>query len=291
MKINEQSYAFALLIFGQLGDSARISLQSILRNSSSKICIGGDRAGLNWAISQVPEVDKSRLCIHSIPRKYLQAFGLDGSENYMYSNFGQERFIKLTTFKWYLLHSVLTQHKQLDLVVFSDLDVIWLSPPTQKLGTCNIDNNLALIQDDTPQGAKYKHFCTGIMFWFNKVESIQALAELYAQQFMQNNTGALIPDEPTFNRWYESRNSINKISVLPTESFVIGHKYFKFIISRNHTFQNLTAFHANYVIGEKAKYRRLRSFELRCIGHKSWYILTLNEFARRLFSPLISFMK
>lgn len=286
MVLDQQKSAFALLIFGELGKSASISLQSIVQTSKLRICVAGDSAGLNWAFRQLPKSEQHRLCSHTLPIKDLEALDIDNSQNHSYSHFGQERFIKLTTFKWYLLHSVLTQHEHLNIVIFSDLDVLWLGPPTQELDDYSVRDLLALVQDDTPFGVTYKHFCTGIMFWFNTAESILALAELYDLQFSQNKTCELIPDEPIFNRWYESRSQVNAISALPTESFVIGHKFFKCMISNLQTIQVVTAFHANYVVGEKAKYRRLRAIELRNIGNNSWSLLVLVEFARLLYSQL-----
>jgi Nucleotide-diphospho-sugar transferase len=287
MSFNEQKTAFAILVFGELGNSAKISLQSIVQNSKSRICLTGDNAGLNWVIHHVGQSEKHRLCLHQIPARDLEVLEIDISQNHSYSHFGQERFIKLTTFKWYLLHSVLSEHKDLEVVIFSDLDVIWLGKPMRGLNDIKIRDVLALIQDDTPREATYTHFCTGIMFWFNNAKSILALSELYNEQFNQNKEGVLIPDEPIFNRWYESREHIGTISTLPVESFVIGHKFFKCMISDLQIFEGLTAFHANYVVGEKAKYRRLRTIELRNSGNYLWILLLFTEYIKLLYTKML----
>ena len=280
---HENKFAFALIIFGKLGKSANISLNSIVNTGVSRICITGDDSGLDWVDAQVSEYKKTTLCFHQIPKHDLLKLKLDVSSMNEYSAFGQERFIKLTTFKWYLLKSVLNEHDYLDYVIFSDLDVLWLKNPTlSKLNSSSLNGPTAAIQDDTPVGATEAHFCTGIMYWSNTSESTKVLESLYDIQFHENLRGNLIPDEPTFNKWFKSMTEPFNIELLNPGAYVIGHRFFQLLISRKWPFEEVIAFHSNYVVGEEAKYRRLKTIELRRNQDWRWAFFYLRELVIKL---------
>lgn len=289
-KLNQENeFAFALIIFGKLGKSAQISLNSILKTGVSRICIAGDETGLEWIHNHVSESQKTILCSHEIPEHDLLNLELDLSSTNEYSIFGQERFIKLTTFKWYLLKSVLDAHDYLDYVIFSDLDVLWLKNPSlNHLKSSGLNRPTAAIQDDTPVGAMEPHFCTGIMYWLNTNESTAILESLYNIQFHENLRGNLIPDEPTFNNWFRSMASPVKIELLNPGAFVMGHRFFQLIISKNWSFKEVTAFHSNYVVGEKAKYRRLKTIELQMAQDWRWVFFYLREIVIKIFQKLFT---
>lgn len=275
-------FAFALIIFGRLGKSAKLSLDSILSTGVSRVCIAGDKAGMEWIENQISESKKGTLCQHEIPRDSLLQLELDWTSVNEYSSFGKERFIKLTTFKWYLLKNVLDTHELLDYVVFSDLDVFWMKHPSANhLKSRSLRQLTATIQDDTPVGAKARHFCTGIMYWSNSSESKRILGNLYDIQFFENARGNLTPDEPTFNDWFRSMDAPLQIDILNQNEFVIGHRFFRLLISDN--LEEVTAIHANYVVGEKAKYRRLRSIELRMNQDPRWLFYFFRELVIRVF--------
>lgn len=289
-KLNqENNFAFALIIFGKLGKSAKISLNSILKTGVTRICIAGDESGLNWIERHVSESQKHILCSHEIPKHDLLNLKLDLFSTNQYSIFGQERFIKLTTFKWYLLKSVLDTHDYLDYVIFSDLDVLWLKNPSLKhLKSNSLNHTTVVIQDDTPVGALEPHFCTGIMYWLNTDESTKILESLYSMQYHENLRGNLIPDEPTFNNWFRSMARPVNIELLNPGTFVIGHRFFQLLVSKNWPLKEVTAFHSNYVVGEKAKYRRLKTIELRMHQDWRWAFFYLREVVIKLFQKLFT---
>ena len=289
-KLNqEDNFAFALIIFGKLGKSAKISLNSILKTGVTRICIAGDESGLNWIERHVSESQKHILCSHEIPKHDLLNLKLDLFSTNQYSIFGQERFIKLTTFKWYLLKSVLDTHDYLDYVIFSDLDVLWLKNPSLKhLKSNSLNHATVAIQDDTPVGALEPHFCTGIMYWLNTDESTKILESLYSIQFHENLRGNLIPDEPTFNNWFRSMARPVNIELLNPGKFVIGHRFFQLLISKNWPLKEVTAFHSNYVVGEKAKYRRLKTIKLRMHQDWRWVLFYLKEIVIKLLQKLFN---
>lgn len=285
----ENNFAFALIIFGNLGKSANMSLNSILNTGVSRICIAGDETGLEWIERHVSESKKHILCSHEIPKHDLLNLKLDLSSINQYSIFGQERFIKLTTFKWYLLKSVLNAHDYLDYVIFSDLDVLWLKNPSLKyLKSSSLSHSTVAIQDDTPAGALEPHFCTGIMYWSNTHESTKILESLYSIQYHENLRGKLIPDEPTFNNWFRSMTRPVNIELLNSRTFVIGHRFFQLLIPKNWPLKEVIAFHSNYVIGERAKHRRLKTIELRMHQDWRWVFFYLREIVIKLFQKLFT---
>ena len=260
---------FALVIFGELGDSAEESLKSILSLNPLRVCVAGDTSGQKWINELTPVSKKHCLCFHDLPSEALSSLKLDNSDKTSYYSFGHERFIKLTVFKWFLLHDALSKHPSQAQIIFSDLDVVWLhQPPLDIFAEERYVSCFAAIQDDTPTSQIDSHFCTGIMLWRNTLDSLHVLEILYQSQLKNLLSGNLIPDEPTFNRWYLSSSAKNQIKPLDPESYVIGHKFFHLLSSRGLTFSRAIAFHANYVIGEHAKFQRLRTVSMR--QHRNW---------------------
>jgi len=111
------------------------------------------------------------------------------------------------------------------------------------------------------------------MLWRNTLDSLHVLEILYQSQLKNVLSGNLIPDEPTFNRWYLSSFAKNQIKPLDPEGYVIGHKFFHLLSSRGLTFSSVIAFHANYVIGERAKFQRLRSVSMRQNKNWKWFVI------------------
>jgi hypothetical protein len=165
---------FALVIFGNLGKSAEESFTSILALNPLRI------SGQKWINALTPVSKRHQLCFHDLPYETSKLLGLNNSDSATYYNFGHERFIKLTVFKWFLLHDTLGKHPHQAQIIFSDLDVLWLHQPPlnifleQRYSSC-----FAAVQDDTPPSKKHSHFCTGIMFWKNSLASAQVLDTLY----------------------------------------------------------------------------------------------------------------
>lgn len=278
---------FALVIFGELGDSAEESLKSILSLNPLRVCVAGDTSGQKWIYELTPVSKKNCLCFHDLPTEALSSLELDNADKTSYYNFGHERFIKLTVFKWFLLRNALSQHPSQNQIIFSDLDVVWLhQPPLNIFAEERYVSCFAAIQDDTPPSQEISHFCTGIMLWKNTLDSLQVLDILYQDQLKNLLSGNLIPDEPTFNRWYLSSSARNQIKPLDPESYVIGHKFFHLLSSRGLKFSSVIAFHANYVIGEHAKFQRLRSVNMRQHRNWKWFVIFTYQVLIKLKSKI-----
>ena len=94
--------------------------------------------------------------------------------------------------------------------------------------------------------------------------------------------------EPTFNNWFRSMARPVNIELLNPGKFVIGHRFFQLLISKNWPLKEVTAFHSNYVVGEKAKYRRLKTIELRMHQDWRWTFFYLREIAIKLLQRLFT---
>lgn len=265
------NFAVALLIFGRLSESAAISLKSIVNLYANTICILADTSGESWIRQYEKVYNLPTICVHKPEEVDLQSLGLDLREANEYSEFGNERFIKLTTFKWYLLSDILIQHSELNGALFSDLDVLWRKFPEELDIFAEDKSGLAFIQDDSPLKSKKKHFCTGVMYWKNSGISKGILNELFTAQKQNIQKGNLIPDEPTFNNWYINSESNEGIVSFPEKEVVIGHRFLNLCTNHNSfNYKSFSCFHANYVVGERRKFLLLDTLSKRINGEITW---------------------
>lgn len=265
------NFTVALLIVGSLGESAAISLKSILNLGAKKICILADGAGENWIRQYQDEYNLPTICVHKPEEVDLLSLGLNFNEVNQYSEFGKERFIKLTTFKWYLLSDILMRHIELKGVLFSDLDVLWRKFPEVLKGDNDDKKDVAYIQDDSPLESGKKHFCTGVMYWKNSELSKKVLSGLFAAQKQNIQNRNLIPDEPTFNRWYRDGKNNEEIKAFSKTEVVIGHRFLNLCTNQNaFNYRSFSCFHANYVIGETEKFLLLNTLSKRINGDITW---------------------
>ena len=265
------NFTLALLIFGRLSESAAISLKSIVNLNANKICILADTSGENWIRQYKEKYNLPTICVHKPIETDLQSLGLNLSEVNEYSEFGKERFIKLTTFKWYLLSDILIRHNELNGALFSDLDVLWRNFPKMLDGFSEENGGLAFIQDDSPLKSEKKHFCTGVMYWKNSEISKGILNELFTAQKQNIQNGNLIPDEPTFNNWYLNSKSSERIISFSNKEVVIGHRFLHLCTNQDlFNYKSFSCFHANYVVGEARKFLLLDTLSKRINGEITW---------------------
>lgn len=265
----ERDLVFSVLAFGYLGDSAKVSFKSIDNLRPSAIHVMVDKAGADWIDKEIRPVVSSRIVLHEPRESDLKRLSLaNASSMTHYSDFGQERFIRLTTFKWDLIQRTLRDSKSS--VFFSDLDVIWLSLPITDFEADN--ESVVWAQDDTPKKSNGNHYCTGIMLWKNTDYASQVLKHLFDLQCTRIISGQVIPDEPTFNLTVRNSNVLSMgTRSLNKETYVVGHRFFFSFF--NFKVASIIAFHANYVKGEKEKYQRLEAIRRRSINDYSWMIL------------------
>lgn len=275
--------AVAILAFGNLGKASKRSLLSIRNLSPTHIYVMCDSAGKQWTQQLVAEFKNCHFIFLHPKKTTLAKIMLESLDNPSYAHFGQERFIRITTLKWTLLYEVLTK-TEAAWVLFTDLDVVWTTRANKLFYDFPKQFNIA-IQDDTPKKRTNPYFCTGIMLWRKNDWSVETVAHLEKFQITSLQSGILQPDEPTFNKFFQS-NEKDRIWILtlPPSEFVIGHRYFRIFSPEN--FRKVSAFHANYVKGERNKLRRIRAFELRIAGNPLWVPIYLFEWLIRIFRYL-----
>lgn len=238
------------LLIGKLSESARISLTSILKQFKA-ICMCVDSIALNDIsifLKQFDPIGEFEICFHRVTEEQLNNVELTVLDGH--AEFGEVNFTKLTIFKWYLLLEILRNHNSIKYIIFSDLDVYWR---TNEISFDFVNSVLVLAQNDSYVETNSIHFCTGIMVWKNCSESQRMLESLFERQLMYLREGNLIPDEPVFNEIAKQESSANLVNFLPKSKYLIGHAFYSLpFISRN-----FVAFHANYVIGDLRKSRRL----------------------------------
>lgn len=260
---------FAVLAFGCLGESAKISFKSIDSLNPRRIYVMADKSGRSWMEKEVMPYIRSNITLFEPREVDLKELSLIQDEHLIdYSEFGKQRFIRLTAFKWDLIRrSLLDSDSD---IFFSDLDVIWLASPEKELAV--EDDAIVWAQDDTPSRLKRKYFCTGIMLWKNSYDSINVLDELFENQCENILLGRDIPDEPTFNLLVRASQEMSKKTrALSAKTFVVGHRFFFSFF--NFRINHIIAFHANYVKGEQEKYRRLEAVRRRNVNDYSWIFL------------------
>jgi len=268
---SKPNFTVAFLIFGRLGESSAISLKSIVNLNPNKICILSDTEGENWIRKYEEEYNLPTICVHKPREADLLSLGLNSNEANKYSEFGKERFIKLTTFKWYLLSDIIMEHNELDGTLFSDLDVLWRKFPEVLYGYADDKKDLVYIQDDSPLKSEKKHFCTGVMYWKNSKMSKKILDELFIAQKLYIQSGNLIPDEPTFNRWYRDQQISEGVKAVSEKEVVIGHRFLSLCVNRSpFNYKSFSCFHANYVVGEARKFLLLNTLSKRINGEMTW---------------------
>jgi hypothetical protein len=282
------SHSVCVLAFGNLGESAITSLSTIYRQLENvRFCICSDEAGKKWILSNTPNEKLGSLCFHDPEGFALKRLGLDASVNKEYSEFGKERFIKLTTFKWYLIREVLSIHKEARGALFTDLDVIWFKNPF--MHDLEESSTRIFAQDDTPKDSKFIHLCSGIMYFPNTEYSIKLLGDLFSEQLDTNVDGNLIPDEPILNKWFmKIGQDLTQLSPLDQQKYIIGHRYFHFFLKRKALRQEVVCFHLNYVIGEYRKYRRAKALASRMEDGAAWIFYSAMDFVEVMLRRLLT---
>jgi hypothetical protein len=267
---------FALIVFGRLGKSAALSLKSIVSLRPPTIYALADQAGEIWLKNNFEPNKDSKLEILTLSDSELKEMGLDNSIDNEYSEYGKERFSKLTAFKWQTIRRVLSEYAE-DSCFFSDLDVIWLSSPNVSMLEA-LDSICVQLQDDSNLQQNRLHFCTGLMYWQKSEKSLNNLDLLFETQKELSKSGSIVNDEQVFNLLRKSTPQIADSAMpLNVQNFVIGHRFFPLLLNRK--FVAPIAFHANYVRGEERKHRRLRAFLCRSNGDRLWLRYFLVELA------------
>jgi len=276
INLESQKYCFFILCMGRMNKSALLSLQSIeylALKFKFLVYICADTSGKNWILENFGsstffnfiELESSK-----IPLSIRYRFENDSLLNY--SKFGTDAMKLITPLKWQGLLNIFETNQNMQTIIYSDLDVIWLDTPSSEVEFLSSSNYLALIQDDTPLYSQV-NYCTGIQIWRASESSLKVLnliSDFQISSHLRNVRywDMLLGDEKAFNYWLSETKSHKFFRPLSPAKFVIGHGvkkalFWKFFGS------SPIAVHANYTLKESKKFDVLNAFTMNSSRWKS----------------------
>lgn len=276
----------AFLVINQIAELPVASIRSVLNNSDSDIRVGylnyQDIEGL--ALS--PRIEFIKL-------NPLPNFELKGG----YKDFSESLFYQIVQLKWQLLENLFKS--DFELIIYSDLDVIWLSNPITPLENVFLqDSNVQMqIQSFTSDPSDPK-LCMGFVAFRNSSstrEIVAACKKIHVDS-LENNPK--FGDDDAVTKFYNENRMTSKILLLPQSTFPVGSLLN--LYSTRPIYPGLAApkpfvFHVNYVVGLQNKRIMLRllrrRFDFEISGLRHWILLLymkrlrviLSKAKRRLF--------
>jgi hypothetical protein len=275
MKQEQCHLGVGVLVIGQLPKFSEISFESLRNTGISKICFIADSEGKKWILDKGANPGNIRLCEHKNLRINAEIGKLGKSS--MYVNFGEKKFYMLMILKWLLILDMWNQHRDMKVVLFSDLDVYWKrAPKIEEIFPSESDAFLA-IQDDS-RGDSRKYYCPGIMFWRRSQDSKKTIENIFRFQRSEILKGRIIADDKALNMYLKEKNLYRRIIALESTEFIIGHRFPYLMLGiKGYRFRKFNAFHANYTKGEKNKLKYLqivskKTFNLQRYLYLSWFL-------------------
>ena len=263
-------YTCAILVLGNLGEPATISLSSLENIDSISVCVLSDDAGRAWIRQNSTDKIKSKLCFHSTKEIENIISNLDHDIDYV--SFGNPRFFKLMILKWLLILDSFKMHKNIHSCIYTDLDVYWRKSPREVIGKLFEKEISLLIQDDSTLDGSRQFYCPGIMIWKNSTESKNIIKEVFEIQKKEIDSGVPFPDDKALNYWINQNENRKKIKGLPTDLFIIGHRILWLLIGiRGFSLKKTVAFHGNYSVGIKEKTKLMEAASLSHLSFKRIY--------------------
>lgn len=269
----------AFLVINQIEELPIASIRSVLETSDSEIRVGylnnDDIQGLDIS-SRVKFVQ-----LRPLPDLDLQG---------VYKDFSESLFYQIVQLKWQLLETLFAQ--DFDIIIYSDLDVIWISDPIGALQRVFSQNSdiAVQIQSFTTDPSDPK-LCMGFVAFRNIAAShsiVAACKEMHLQSLkLYSHTG----DDDVITKYYSDNNYTSKIHLLPQSTFPVGSLLNLF--TTRPVFPGLGAprpyiFHLNYVVGLQNKRIMLRvlgkKFNIKTQGLTHWRFLVTVKHIRIMAS-------
>lgn len=269
----------AFLVINQIKELPIASIRSVLENSDSEIRVG-----------YLNDIDIEGLDISSrvkfVRLRPLPDLELQG----VYKDFSESLFYQIVQLKWQLLETLFLQ--DFDIIIYSDLDVIWISNPVDALQRVfSQDSGVAVqIQSFTTDPSDPK-LCMGFVAFRNVEASrsiVTACKEIHLESLKSNY---LTGDDDVITKYYSDNNYTSKIRLLPQSTFPVGSLLNLF--TTRPTFPGLGApkpyiFHLNYVVGLQNKRLMLRvlgkKFKIKTQGLIFWRVLITVKYIRIIVS-------
>lgn len=239
---------FATLMQGKLTPLVFFHLDNLLEFGALKICVMTSAKNC-----EILRNDYNKyLCFH-YSDKYLEKFlGQREYKDNIEIRYFDHDFAFINVLKWYLIAEVLLEEGCSNFI-FSDMDIFWnvsLSHEMKKYLREKTSKSIYVQQDGD-------QFCTGIMIWENCQAHRDYVAELIDYHEGSFSTKPLM-DQEVFNLVSSQSESKTTVKFLPHDTFLIGRKISSRLLRGNSILKSI-AIHANYIVGQPAKYRVLRN--------------------------------
>jgi len=242
-----------LLVVNKIDDLHVIAVQSILEFSESDILIGYiDERDLQ----KLPK--SSRISLVNLQSQNSQ-IGNETSQPKYYSDWNDQNFYEIIKLKWELLIYALSLNYSF--VIYSDVDVIWLSDAAQVIQSTfekRVYLNLQ-IQSFTYASSSPK-LCMGFIALRSNEYSEQILLQSKKRHWTEAKTNPRIGDDEIITLLYEELGYPYEFLELPQFRFPVGEGLNLLKKSRFPGLNMPTPyiFHANYVVGLRNKRLLLR---------------------------------
>lgn len=247
---NSEETAIALLVINKSQYLARLAIGSIRLQTNSSIYVGyKDEEDIKdlRGIDAVYFIDLSK--------EYNQIVPISKASS-AYLEYTDLAFFQLVQLKWQLFIT-LCKLQDIDRVIYSDLDVVWLSDPVNYFTEIfESDPQIQFCVQDQTFRSPLRDLCMGLfVFRANEtnIETFQYLALVHATALLQKTSTG---DDGIITDYYRALEDKTSIHLLPQMSFPVG--------SMANAFTNVGGFsklmlkkpyifHANYVVGERKK--------------------------------------
>ena len=242
-----------LLVVNKIEDLPVIAVQSILEFSESDILIGYiDERDLQ----KLPK--SSRISLVNLQSQNSQ-IGNETSQPKYYSDWNDQNFYEIIKLKWELLIYALSL--SYSFVIYSDVDVIWLSDAAQVIQSTfekRVYLNLQ-IQSFTYASSSPK-LCMGFIALRSNEYSEQILLQSKKRHWTEAKTNPRIGDDEIITLLYEELGYPYEFLELPQFRFPVGEGLNLLKQSRFPGLNMPTPyiFHANYMVGLRNKRLLLR---------------------------------
>jgi hypothetical protein len=269
----------AFLVINEIDELPAVSIRSVLENSESEIRVGylNERDISQIAIS--PRVQFVKL--QPIPNLHLSG---------VYKDFSESLFYQIVQLKWQLIQTLLDQ--DFEVVIYSDLDVIWISNPLPSLvNVFEQDPEIAVqIQSFTTEPDKPR-LCMGFVAFRNNSQTREIISVCEKNHTKLLELNPRLGDDDVMTKYYIENNCFSKIRLLPQSTFPVGS--FLNLYTTRPIFPGLNSpkpyiFHLNYVVGLQNKRIMLRligrRIKVKTSGMNHWFFLLLIKRLRFIFS-------
>lgn len=280
--LESDSTALVFLLANNMGLLAEVTIRRALENSKCPVFLG-----------YVDEKDLTESCFDSrVTRIQLASSSSSVTSavnvNREYSDFSTNDFFQIVTLKWDLLEWAFST--DVKYLIYSDLDVLWISNPIPKILSAFIqDEDLDVQIQSFSSDPDDRRLCMGFValrVGDRVMEFTNICRNLHIEALMLNKKYG---DDDAVNDFYREAHCPAWIKELPQPTFPVGNLANTF--SKRDVFPGLRApvpyiYHANFVVGLQSKLMLLHviseQYSLRLFGFWKRRELSVLVFVKRL---------